>query len=375
MKAHSIQLLLKVLLLLLAFDFAGCGKITSLIGSKSADLELIPYRSGEKYGYIDIEGKIVINPQFDDARLFKEGLALVRSGTDKWGYIDKEGKYVVNPQYYSATSFSEGLACVVTEAGQIQFINTKGDQKLIVENADVCGSFSEGLAPFYSEKKWGFLDDDGEVVINPQFSLIGPFKDGMASIGEYDSTRKSYKWGFINKKGEILINYQFYSIGNFNKGISVAALDEKKYGFIDETGKYLVNPMFDWARDMKNNSAPVKQGDSWGYIDKEGKFIINPQFKDAFSFGESGIALVKSSNDKYGYIDKDGKYLINPQFDAATDFYGSHAFVSVSQKWGIIDKEGKYTVNPQFDYIFVYDAESEYGGFAGKKELEDEEGD
>jgi len=47
---------------------------------------------GEKWGYIDKTGKIVFEPQFDNAGYFSEGLAGVRIGK-KYGYIDKTGKW------------------------------------------------------------------------------------------------------------------------------------------------------------------------------------------------------------------------------------------------------------------------------------------
>jgi hypothetical protein len=50
----------------------------------------------DKTGFIDKTGKIIINPQFDDAWGFREGLAKVWIGK-KLGYVDKTGKYVWNP--------------------------------------------------------------------------------------------------------------------------------------------------------------------------------------------------------------------------------------------------------------------------------------
>jgi hypothetical protein len=42
--------------------------------------------------------------QFDDCRSFSEGLAVVKI-EDKWGYIDKTGKIVINPQFDDAGGF------------------------------------------------------------------------------------------------------------------------------------------------------------------------------------------------------------------------------------------------------------------------------
>ncbi|HDS29982.1 MAG TPA: WG repeat-containing protein, partial [Firmicutes bacterium] len=49
-------------------------------------------------GFIDKTGQYVINPQFDFAFDFSEGLAPVKIA-EKWGFIDKTGQFVINPQF------------------------------------------------------------------------------------------------------------------------------------------------------------------------------------------------------------------------------------------------------------------------------------
>jgi len=51
---------------------------------------------GSKVGYIDTANKLVIQPQYDYADSFNEGVALVEVG-DKIGYIDRTGKYIWEP--------------------------------------------------------------------------------------------------------------------------------------------------------------------------------------------------------------------------------------------------------------------------------------
>jgi len=82
----------------------------------------LPVKKGSKYGYVDNNGKIVINPEFDLAMEFSEGLAAVmifitdtnsRLGyTNKWGYIDKTGKMDIKPQFDLAFRFNKESAMV-----------------------------------------------------------------------------------------------------------------------------------------------------------------------------------------------------------------------------------------------------------------------
>lgn len=90
---------------------------------------------------------------------------------------------------------------------------------------------------------------------------------------------------------------------------------------------------------------PVQTGEKWGYVNKSGKYIINPQFAEATTF-ENGLAVVQSMDGKYGFIDKKGKFVINPQFDNAEQFHDGLALIETDGKFGFINKKGKYVIGP-----------------------------
>lgn len=320
------------------------------------NFELIPVKSGEKWGYINTKGEYKINPQFQDAQFFRDGLAKVLSVDGKVGYISEDGKYVIPAKYKSGTPFQEGLAFVVSDGGYPTCIDKSGETKFQLKQAKYAFWFSEGLAMFQtSDEKFGFVDESGKVIINPQFEYARPFHEGYAAICQ------NKKWGFIDKSGKIVINPQFEGVMDFRKG-KAAFYNGKQCGFIDTKGSYAINPQFDYTMSFSEGIASVYSGKLFGYVGEDGKIIINPQFEEAMSF-KSNLALIKQ-NDKYGYINKEGKIEINPQFDEATMFYGDIACVKNAEKWGIIDKMGKYLVNPQFDgmktNLFEYDLEMRY---------------
>ncbi len=315
-----------------------------------SEVNLIPVKSGEEFQYIDNEGKIVINPQFKNATVFRDGLALVATSGDepKYGFINEDGKYVINALYKDATVFSDGLAWVVSENAAPSAIDEKGEIKFTLQEAEEVRLFKDGFAAFSmvneeGDEKWGFVNKTGKVVITPQFKSVSNFSDGLCGVRNDDG-----KWGFINKEGTITINYQFDGANDFKNGKCIVT-SSGKGGAIDKDGKYIINPQF---ADMKidGNMFLVNQDGKWGWCDKDGKYIINPQFGVAYPFNGNDITSVRSDKG-FGYIDKEGKILINPQFDAALPFNGKLALVASADKIGFIDKDGKYVINPQFDDI------------------------
>lgn len=175
---------MRVLLLLLPFFM-----LVSITAS-GQEFELEKDLNG-KWGFVDSSGNWVVEPQYDWALYFSEGLASVKS-VDKWGFIDKLGVEVVESRYDFAWSFSEGLAAV-----QIN-------------------------------DKWGFIDKLGNVVVNAQYDGVDSdgFVEGVAIV------EQNGKWGFVNKSNEWVIKPQYDWCGSFSDGLAVVKLGGK-YGFID----------------------------------------------------------------------------------------------------------------------------------------------
>lgn len=82
--------------------------------------------TGGTWGFQDSAGRFVIEPQFESAHAFSEGLAAVNVGGTvkdgvveggKWGYIDKAGNRVILAQFDEAFEFKQGLANVETSSG------------------------------------------------------------------------------------------------------------------------------------------------------------------------------------------------------------------------------------------------------------------
>src|SRR5262245_14797131 len=67
---------------------------------------------GDKFGYIDTSGKVIIQPIYSLTRGWSEGLNPVIGSGEKWSFIGLKGETVIKPAFDDDQPFSEGLAAV-----------------------------------------------------------------------------------------------------------------------------------------------------------------------------------------------------------------------------------------------------------------------
>jgi len=319
------------------------------------DFSIVPIKGANgEYQYIDLaqKGKIVINPQFSQAHIFRDELALVKAnGEDgKWGYIDKKGKFAIAPVYIKAQDFGDGVAWVQLEDQSPMLIDKNGKTILQIDSLTAAYPFSNGVAGInvYSQGQelTMFINKKGETIATATTgeNIIPVLKDGLYTFQD----KSSNKWGYKKQTGEIAINAQFDDIGFFIDEIAIT-LNGNKWGAIDKKGNFVINPQYDSLGYDGNGLFLAKVGKKWGWVNKKNEIVINPQFDFATGFNGSNLSAVQMG-DKWGYIDKEGQIKINPQFRFAFPFSGDHAMViNDDGKIGFIDKNGIFAVPPLYD--------------------------
>jgi hypothetical protein len=84
---------------------------------------------------------------------------------------------------------------------------------------------SENLFRIEKDGKIGFVNyETGQIIIQPKFSAAKPFENGYAAICQFCKTKfenehSSWingKWGIINKEGKVIIEPKFESIKSIN---------------------------------------------------------------------------------------------------------------------------------------------------------------
>lgn len=285
----------------------GCGpsvQVTTGGGAVSgapAEQHLYPAKIGDKYGYIDQTGAVVIPPQWWSAGDFSEGRAWVMpdyeaGGTHMLGYIDTTGKLVIPAREYEPLSGEKDV--------------------------------HEGLLPFAGDGGYGYMDRDGKVVIKPQFNFGEPGKDSCGC------------------------EFEGGPVSDFSEGFAFVHDGNRSY-YIDKTGKRAFGRDFKEGGGFSEGLAAANDGKTAGYIDKNGKWVITSISGDAFS---EGVAAVSSDDTIYFYIGKDGKQAIPGQFTYATSFSEGVAVVRDGHRSGFLDHSGQVKWMPEgWEFYALHD--------------------
>jgi hypothetical protein len=275
-------------------------------------------------GYIDRTGKntILVGKKYDETGEFHEGMAWVLKGDfigGYWGYINDKGVEVTAPDVYIwAEDFHEGLARVdgympdsTTRSG---FMDKDGVLKIVLQ-FDVAGNFSEGMAPARTGDKWGFIDATGSWAIDPQFDIADEFSDGLAPV------KIEKKWGYCDRSGNIVIPCQFYEAKSFSNGFAAVRYGDEqgnRKGYIDVTGNKVIEIPDNFyshesfaAEGLAMIDTRTTLDPKIGYIDKTGKIVIECQFTYAENFvdGLAHVAEGYGSDRVWGYINHQGEWI------------------------------------------------------------------
>lgn len=256
------------------------------------DDTLVCFCNGSKRGYFNKnDGKVVIEPKYDHAWVFSNGLA----GVDENGkikFIDGTGKVVID----DGRDYDP-------ESGGFVFYNGY----LIVKDGDKCGLMDKSgkyvLAKEYDEieaasnyKYWCVYKDDRCAVLDKDFNVVLPFVDGWAYLAEYidvtmwDRTMRKYDYdgNLINDFYVSDVSYLRYETDEvYYTKQSYVDSDDNEHEYLIEENKTAI------ARLMVYIS-----GNRKGLITREGHVVTMPLYEDIEAIGSDTYLCSVSQGDK-----------------------------------------------------------------------------
>jgi WG containing repeat len=265
-----------------------------------------PVRIGRRTGYIDPTGAAATPMTFSTMLPFREGRAAISSGpagppgspSPTEGYIDLDGTVVIAPQYERVSFFSEGLAAVARD-GKAGFIDQSG-AVVIPLQFERAHPFASGRAGVKINGKWGYIDRTGKIVIAPTFHFVWPFyAEGMA---RFDA--RGYWCGYIDENGKVIVGPKFEEAEEFVAGLAAAKKKRGKWGFVDRTGTFVIPAEYDKAYSFT----------------ADGVALVERGRKTVRLHATPTLDRIDTARGVFGFIDRSGRTVIPCRFAAAHDF-------------------------------------------------------
>ena len=368
------KLLSILLVCILMISLTGCGKKSNnssenvtKVGKLDLEVEsigefhdgLASVKMDGKYGYIDKSGNITIEPQYRNVGNFEDGLAPACIGENysnqKCGYIDKNGKTIIEFKYDDAEDFSFGYGVVKSGSNNI-VVDKKGNEIITKSYSMSFGPISDNLFIVTADdvlKGYAIVDKDENVIIDG-IAQTGKNIDGLIQVkqvADQGSFWDDGKWGYIDEQGKLVIDYQYDFAGDYVDGLA-GVVKDGKYGFINKDNKYVIEPTFEYGKstllpNFSDGLVEIYEKPNWTIYNTKGEKVFEKNDDYSIQEYKDGYATF-IKNDKYGFLDKKGKEVIENKYQVAYDFndglakiYTSYNDEDDTGEFIFINKDGK----------------------------------
>ena len=334
-------------------------------------------------GLISLKGEQITDLMYDQASYCNAEKTLIYvKKENRYGVIDLAGKEVIPIQLYSPPFFQEGRAMVSaieieneieTDNTVFIYIDESGNELF---SSRLFWYFNNGLAVVRdTTNKYGYIDSDGNYVIEPQFDFASDFNENGYACTSIGNTGL-----IIDKKGNIklaLNDYRFEQQQNYYLAYSstshpksplriVYSHDFKKLfehdGEVGFYGDYITlkYPQTQYTEIIAHGRKPVRvtsaehlqwlgenifliyDQDHTKLIDNTGRIIKEFKSTSTLHPMTNKLLLYRDSDNRYGVYDSDGKEILAPRYTNISWTNGEIFKVEQGYFTGFVNMQGQW---------------------------------
>ena len=346
---------------------------------------LVEIRSNKKLGYVDITGRILLEPTYKSIGDFIDGYAVVSKTSY---YYDEEGRDRERAVYGVINShFNEIIPCVFAsleyevETGRFKtdvgyktidgryVAEVDGKELLVDKKYKYCKPFNEtcAIAVHVSDGhvKYGLIDKKSNDILPPIFTRLDCVMDELFKF------KINELYGLVTSKGNIILQNKYNGIGNFEDNLACVQVivpsddryeQKKLYGYVDSSGNEILPPSYEFIGKRNNKYSVVMKNNLWGIFCVENHHLkiipnaafLGPCMDNLCKINVGGIydkGSKETTGGLWGYVSVDGQIVIEPTYEQAYGFSEGIAAVKLNKKWGFINSEGIFVVPCEYDEV------------------------
>lgn len=285
---------------------------------------VLKYKEDGKYGLINLSGKKITNPIYDDIQAleYKEGMLTVKQN-DKFGIININGDEIIKVKY-------DGI---------------QADQYSLNENHNKKAGFIVSIKT-NDGYKFGYINYKGKTLLETEYNEIARINYINDDESVYLVAFKNGQAGLFKNKSKVLENeYEDIQFDNINNLLILQR--NGKQGVSDLDGKKIIQLEYDNII-ITGNSINAQKGDEVTVFNSEGEKLKNSNFISVLETDNKNYFITIDKNENYGVIDKDDNVIIDNKYTFIDYLFDNYFVAQNEQKIGIVDDKGKEVI--KFDY-------------------------
>ncbi len=358
-----------------------------------------------KYGVIDREGNIVVEPVYSTIDIPNPTLPVFIKSDDEQNFsaIDNNGNDILtgyeSVEAISINNISSNIPYEKTvlkykQGGLYGLIDMQGNKITDnIYNSITNIDYKEGNFKVEQNGQYGVINIKGTIIIKPEYESI-------IADGYYDEETKyeragfilriktddGYKFGYADRKGKIILEPLYNEVSRITEitgdDVFLITANNGRYGVVKNGKEVLKNDFTDINFDQNNNLLILQKDSSWGVVDLEGnnivpidydniiiggKYINAQKGEDTLIFDASGnnidtdilsynqvndnYAIVIDKDNNYNIVDNAGNKKLNENYTYIEYLNNDEFIVTIDGKTGIINAEGNSIIEVNYNAI------------------------
>lgn len=327
------------------------------------EVEYIPFQESKdgNWGMISPSGEVLFSEEFQNRPTVAiNGRFMVKNADGLWEIYttDKKPKKI-GGEYLYASLFYEDVTPVVAKGQRIQFIDRDGNVKTTLEKINgkavsKCKPFVDGRAMVLVDDKWGVVDTDGKVVIEPKYFYMEGSSEGyffaVDQKYEGESDHEKITYTILNSNGKVVADIKAskfrstqpvatsyrHSESIIDEALSVIAdMDgNKQAGLLGFDGEWRLKPTSKVKTIIQKRGQNLVffDGDGYGLMDISGEEKVRPKYDLMFLLDEDVFAANSKSGEAFSLYNLEGEKIGKDEYLEMSPFYdGKHCFARVGK--------------------------------------------
>ena len=258
----------------------------------------------------------------------------------KYGVINKNGDIVINPEYVNIIILNPQKAVFICydEDNSTKVLNQNNEQifseyaqiePIRLKNIASDLMYEKNLLTYEQDEKLGLINLEGEVIAQPIYESIEglPYKEGELLV------QLEGKYGVINNKGNYLVDpeYDQITVDNY----TTAEEGYKRAGYIV--------------------SNTTENGYRYGYVDVDGKVLLEPEYTEVSRIinveDDDNIYLIVAQNGQYGMVKNQEQIIGNEYQSISYNSESNTLTLEKTKRYGVATLDGKVVIPVEFSQI------------------------